>query len=278
MSRSRTSRLKPLLDDLPQGFIVDTAWLKARGIGSKSIHNYVKQGWLERIIRGVYRRPLPTGARSKELPWQAVILSLQHLMGYDVHLGGRDALDLAGHTRFLMLGEGQLVHLYGDVPSWMKRLPSTGKFVLHRTTLFGDDPVGIESDHPVQGQKNWMAGVWRWPMRVSSPERAILEMIADLKSNPDVEYVDIYFQTLEYLRPDLLMKLLKACRSIKTRRLFFVYASIYQYDWTLELDTDQINLGSGPRALVPGGKFHPKYQISLPKSFLDTSYEDDCIF
>ena len=278
MNHSRTPRLKPLLNDLPPGFIVDTAWLKGRGIDAKSIHNYVKQGWIARIVRGIYRRPLPTGTQSTKIPWEVALLSLQRLMSYKVHLGGRDALNLAGFAHFIMMGEGQQVHFYGNAPSWLKRLPTTGKIILHQSTLFGDNPVGIVDRNPVTYRKDWTAEVWRWPIRASCPERAILELIADLRGNSDFEYVELYFQSLTSLRPKLLMTLLKACRSVKVRRLFFVYADLYQHIWRKELDIDQIDFGSGPRALVPGGKFHPTYQISLPEYFLDTSYEDDCIF
>ncbi len=55
----------------------------------QELHNYVKQGWIKRVVRGVYQRPLPHQEESEELSWQVVLLSLQQLMGYDVYLGGR---------------------------------------------------------------------------------------------------------------------------------------------------------------------------------------------
>ncbi len=270
MSQPRKYRLKSLLDDLPQGFIADTAWIKARGIDSKSIHNYVEQGWLEKIIWGVYLRPLPTSAGEKKLPWQIALLSMQHLMGYDVHLGGENALNFLSRGNFSVPGEERQVHLYGNVPSWIKRLPTTGEFILHKSTLFGDNSAGIADRHQISYKRDLAADVWQWPMRISLPERAVLEMIADLQANSDFAYVGLYFQSLRHhLRPELLMKLLKACRSIKVRRLFFAYADIYQYSWRKDLDTSQIDFGSGPRVLVPGGKLHPIYQISLPRNFSD---------
>lgn len=276
---SRTSRLKLLLNDLPPGFIVDTAWLRAREIDSKSIHRYVNQGWIERIVRGVYRRPLPESAPNRhKLSWEAVLVSLQQLMGYSVHLGGKDALNFAGYSHYVMMGKSQRVHFYGDAPSWLKRLPMTDHIVLHRPTLFGGDPVGIVDSTTPHKEISWTVGVWNWPIKVSCPERAILELIAKLPGSISFEYVEQIFEILMTLRPELLMALLKACRSVKVRRLFFVYADLYQHPWRKHLDTDQIDFGSGPRALVPGGKFHPTYHISLPEFFIDTSYEDDCIF
>ena len=48
MNRQRTPRLKPLLDRVPPGFMVDTPWLRRQGIDPKSIHDYVARGWLKR--------------------------------------------------------------------------------------------------------------------------------------------------------------------------------------------------------------------------------------
>ncbi len=220
LSISKTLRLKALLDDLPPEFIVDTAWLKGRGIDSKFIHNYVKQGWIKRVVRGVYQHPLPHQEESEELSWQVVLLSLQQLMGYDVHLGGRDALDQSGFVHFLMLGKWQYIHFYGNVPSWLNRLPTTDKIIVQRSTLFGGDSVGIIDHYSPEFNREWTANVWQWPIRISSPERAILELIARLRRNSDFEYVSKYFESLIELRPKLLMMLLKACRSIKKETVF----------------------------------------------------------
>ena len=57
MNQQKTPRLKPLLDRVPPGFMVDTPWLRGQGIDPKSIHDYVARGWLKRVLRGVYRRP-----------------------------------------------------------------------------------------------------------------------------------------------------------------------------------------------------------------------------
>ena len=265
MSQSRIPRLKPLLDVLPPGFIVDTPWLKARGIDAKSIHDYVARGWIERVVRGVYRRPLPNSARADKLSWQVVLLSLQRLKGCKVHLGGESALDFAGHVHYLGLGGARRVHFYGDAPSWLKRLPITEQIVLHRSTLFGADPVGVEDTDALADESGWAVDVWRWPIRASCSERAILEAIDELPGNASFELLDRIFEGLVGLRPKRLMTLLAACRSIKVRRLFFVFADRHEHGWRKYLETERIDFGSGPRALVQGGRFHPTYRISLPE-------------
>ena len=265
MSHERKPRLKPLLDAVPPGFVVDTAWLKARGIDSKSIHDYAARGWMERVVRGVYRRPLPNGTHKDNLSWQVVLLSLQRLKGCSVHLGGESALEFAGHAHYLSLGGTPRVHLYGDAPSWLKRLPTAEKLVLHRCTLFGGNPAGVGAADGAGEYAGWAEDVWRWPVRASFPERAILEAIDELPGNTSFERLDRIFEGLVGLQPKRLMAVLAACRSVKVRRLFFVFADRHEHGWRKYLDTGRIDFGSGPRALVEGGKFHPTYGVSLPE-------------
>ena len=247
---------------------MDTAWLKARSIDAKSIHDYATRGWIERVVRGVYRRPLPNGAQADELSWQVVLLSLQRLKGNSVHLGGESALDFAGHVHYLSLGGTRRVHFYGDAPPWVKRLPIAEQIVLHRPTLFGGDPVGVDDADGLDEENGWAVDVWRWPLMASCPERAILEAIDELPNSASFEQLDRVFEGLTGLRPKRLMTLLAACRSIKVRRLFFVFADRHEHGWRKYLETERIDFGSGPRALVPGGRFHPTYGVSVPEFLL----------
>ena len=269
MGHSRTPRLKPFLDKVPPGFLVDSRWLKAHGIESKSIHRYVSRGWLERVIRGVYRRPLPESVDfASEVSWESVLLSLQQILAHDVHLGGESALELAGYSHYLRLGGPQNVHFYGDVPAWLKRLPTKTKIVVHRRSLFDNDPIGIgDSDRDAQESRG-AVNIWRWPIRASSPERAILEALNELRSEAGFDNLDKIFESLTMLRPKLLMTLLTVCRSVKVRRLFFVFADRHQHAWRKHLAASAIDFGTGPRALVDGGKIDPVYRIYVPGHFV----------
>ncbi len=249
--------------------MVDTPWLRARGIDSKSIHDYVARGWLERLVRGVYRRPVPEGALGDHKEsWAIPLLSLQWLMNYAVHLGGESALDMAGHAHYLSLGGRSRVQFYGEVPSWLKRLPMQTEIVVRRRTLFGDDPIGIDDAAPGAAGTLQTVDVWRWPLKTSSPERAILEALDELPRNATFESVDRVFEGLVSLRPGQLAELLTACRSVKVRRLFFVFADRHRHAWRKHLDTSGIDFGSGPRALMKGGRLHPAYRIHVPQEFL----------
>ena len=269
MGHQRKQRLKPLLDKVPPGFIVDTPWLRAQGLDPKSIHDYVARGWLERVIRGVYRRPLPEGVQSAHEPsWEVSLLSLQRLMGYDVHLGGESALDFGGYAHFLRLRRQPRVHLYGAVPSWLRRMPVQTQVVVRQRTLFGDDPIGIHDADRHERPSRPMLDVWRWPVRASSPERAILEALDELPHRASFENLDKVFEGLTSLRPKQLMALLTTCRSVKVRRLFLVFADKHQHRWRKHLDTSKIDIGSGPRALAVGGKLHPTYLIYVPEGLV----------
>ena len=274
MDQSRKQRLKPLLDKVPPGFVIDTRWLKAQGIDPKSIHDYVSRGWLERIVRGVYRRPVPEGVeRVSEVSWEIALLSLQRIMESDVHLGGETALEMAGYSHYLSLGGLARVHLYGSAPAWLHRIPTKTKIVVHRRTLLGEDPAGIGDSSRDMQEGGLAVNVWRWPIRSSSPERAILEALDELPNKASFDNVGKIFEALTTLRPGLLTTLLAQCRSVKVRRLFFVFADRYRHPWRKYVDTSKTYLGSGPRALVKGGVLHPKYRIYVPREFVPRSEE-----
>jgi len=286
MSHQRTPRLKPFLDRVPPGFLVDTAWLKRFGIDSKSIHNYAERGWLERMAHGVYRRPLPHADQAgrpivrTETDWQLPLLSIQWIMGHDVHLGGLSAVGFHGLAHYLPLGGGERVYLYGEVPSWLARLPGKAQFVVRSRVLFGENHAGVENAEyqfesaPGAGHGPTMSP-WRWPIMVSSPERAILEALNDLPVRATFDNLDMIFQGLVNLRPERLTTLLRACRSIKAKRLFFVFADRHAHAWTKYLDKSAIDLGSGPRALVKGGKLHPVYRIYVPAELLPRGKDEN---
>ena len=69
-------------------------------------------------------------------------------------------------------------------------------------------------------------------------------------------------------RPKQLMTLLTVCRSVKAQRLNFVFADRHQHAWRKHMDTSVFDFGTGPLALVDGGKIHPVYRIYMPGHFV----------
>ena len=69
---------------------------------------------------------------------------------------------------------------------------------------------------------------------------------------------------LANLSPGRLQKLLRDCRSVKVKRLFFYFADRHQHAWLKRLDKEAIDLGQGKRMLVKGGKLDKNYLITVP--------------
>lgn len=270
-ARHKTEKLKPLLDDVPPGFLVDAAWLVARNIDRKSIYDYAKRGWLESVVRGLYRRPLTSADNPDSVnSWKNPVLSMQRLMHYDIHVGGKTALALHGHTHYVNLGDRETVYLYGnDIPTWLKRLPTHHVFETRSRGLFGGDAVrtGIEETT----DRSTAFSDSRWPLTASSPERAILELINELPKKETFDNVDALFQGLTNLRPQRLDEMLALCKSVKVKRLFFVFADRHHHAWRKHLDPSAYDLGSGPRALVEDGRIHPVYRVFVPKDYVPTA-------
>jgi hypothetical protein len=195
-------------------------------------------------------------------------------MKYDFHVGGMTALTLEGHDHYLALGRSSNVYLYGNAPKWLLKFPVDARFHLRRRQLFGADPVGIENLQFDPAAQN-APGPWNWPLRQSSPERAILEALNELPDNESFHKIDMVFQGLAALRPGRLNRLLKTCKSVKVKRLFFLFSDRHQHRWLPHIDREEIDLGKGPRSLVEGGRYAAAYQLMVPHRFARSPNDED---
>lgn len=274
MTGQKYGNVKNLLEAVPPGFIVDSAWLEANGIGRRSVYDYVQQGWLERLARGVFRRPAPRALASEKIDWKSCVLSMQHIMRYPVHLGGMTALALQGHNHYLALGDKAPVWLYGaDVPNWLKKLPLDAPLEIRSRNLFTDPELGKAEARGEQRPDNTGSLPWDWALRMSAPERAVVEALDELPDHESFHNLDMAFEGLTTLRPKLLASLLNDCRKIKVRRLFFVFADRHGHAWRKRLNPEDFDLGRGDRALVKGGRIHPRYRIVVPETFAEAGNE-----
>jgi hypothetical protein len=250
--------------------------MERQGYSSSLRSQYVSAGWLEQPARGTYKRPWGT------LSWQQVVISLQVLLQQPLIVGGRTALDLQGFSHYVSAQGPQTIHLYGrePPPGWLNKLPLKETFRFHKSqTLFKSDPVtkgltslawdvetnvGSSNDslHGTLTRLPW--GQWNWPLTVSTPERALFELLDELPNHESFHQVDMLVEGLRTLSPRRLEKLLADCRSIKVKRLFFFFADRHQHAWLKRIDRSQIDLGTGKRMLVKGGRLDPVYQITVP--------------
>jgi hypothetical protein len=262
MAERTKGKLNQLEHLLPEGRIVDSAWLNARGYSSSLRTQYVQGGWLAQPARQVYSR------NGKSLSWQQVVVSLQEVLDLDLVVGGRTALELQGFAHYLPQ-ETKEVHLYGPhrPPTWLNKLSVGVRFVWHNSELLfrrrttHEKSEGHESLHAVT--QPW--GQWEWPLRISSPEQAVLELLNELPDHETFQEVDKLFEGLVNLSPQRLEKLLRDCHSVKVKRLFFFFAERHQPAWLKHVHKDSVDLGKGKRMLVRGGRLNRANLITVPE-------------
>jgi hypothetical protein len=287
MGQRTKGKLNWLQRNLPEGLVVDAAWLQRQGFSSALRSKYASRGWLEQVARGVYRRPpasLPPSEKNSGSRWQNVVVSLQMILERPVVVGGRTALELQGFAHYLSVAGQREVHLYGDevLPAWVGKLKLDTKFVFHNARkLFKNRPLvghvggltgkleasdapGTESLRSDLVRQNW--GQWNWPLTMSAPERAVLELLNEVPERETFHQADMLMEGLRNLSPRKLQTLLVDCRSVKVKRLFFWFAERHNHAWLPKLDRKDVDLGSGKRMLVRGGRLDSKFNITVPEN------------
>ncbi len=205
-----------LLNNVSHEQPINLAGLADNGISAALAAHYARSGWLERIGVGVYRL---AGAR---LDRDQCLLFLQSRWP-GLHVGGKTALAWQGIRHFL--SEKEVLTLWGDrqddLPHWFTaRFPSS----YSSQTLFSESV----SKRGIFTPPDLMPGV-----AVSTRERALLELLRDVKSAGDLDEARQLFFATAGLRLAEIGAMLEGCRSVRTVRLFLVLAKQAE---TIDLD------------------------------------------
>lgn len=256
---SHKHRLKELL---PYGMLATKKWLAAQGLGAHALDNAVKTETLLSLANGVYSQ------YSRSVSWQGVVASIQRMDKDDLEsvppvvVGGLSALNLSGLAHYLSLGDKPHIHLYaqGSLPTWLSRLSLPMEFEGHRTSRLW--PEWVLQDKAFHKEHEWRAELP--PVYFSCPEKAVLELLMDLPDAVTFEHADELTQGLVNLSPRKLDLLLKACKSVKVKRLFLWFGKRQNYPWIGKLDVAKYDLGSGNRVVAEGGKLNAEYSITVP--------------
>jgi hypothetical protein len=265
MGDSKNEKLNRLLETLGDTTLVSSRWLRANGYPSNLVARYMAGGWLQSPARAVYLR------KGGKPTWEGLLRALQRLERLPLHVGGRFALAHQGHEHYLRLGEHATLTLYGPakLPAWASKLPlrerlqACGKGPFDWPSLsFGPDT--LDGALNARGLERTSEGTSAAGVVFSTPERAILELCDEKPDGALVHEVNALMQGLATLRPQLVSALLEHCKSIKAKRLFLALADRHRHAWLAHVSLQDVDLGSGKRVLVPGGKLNAKYQITLP--------------
>ncbi|MGK8436785.1 type IV toxin-antitoxin system AbiEi family antitoxin domain-containing protein [Ectopseudomonas hydrolytica] len=222
IGNSRHKVIKRLQAELPRGTPFDLAVLSQFGVSPQLAAHYADAGWLVRLAQGVYAFP-----NDDFEVYGALKLLQQRVPG--LHVGGKSALALQGVRH--NLGRDTLV-LWGDnrfaLPTWFtSRFPA--RYAYARLFDWPDTPLASSTLTTPPGLPNHL--------RVSAPERAVLELLYEVGVKQSLEEARNVFDGLRSPRKDVLGQLLSCCTSVKTVRLFLTWAretSLVDVDALLE--------------------------------------------
>lgn len=186
---------------------LDLASLAKHGVSPALAAHYARSGWLERLGTGVYRF---SGSR---LDRDQCLLFLQSKVP-GLHVGGKTALAWQGIRHFLSPVDG--LSLWGDrhaaLPAWF-----ISEFSSSYRSLALFNPATVSKGLFTPPDVN--PGVL-----VSVRERAVLELLRDVRTSSDLEEAHQLFFATQGLRLVVLGQLLEGCSSVKTVRLFLLWA------------------------------------------------------
>lgn len=248
------TKINQILPKWPKNTIATASWFHEQGIPGDLVSYYRRSGWINGFGRGAAIKNGDT------VEWFGGMYALQGQLHLPIHPGGKTALILQGYGHYVPLGRERIV-LFTQrgvrVPLWFTQNEWPINLHIFKTNLF---PFGY-----TVGLKKIDMG--NFSISVSTPERAIMEVLYCLPSKESPDETKYLMEGLATLQPDVVIELLKACTSVKVKRTFMVLAEIEQHSWLKHIDTTSIDFGSGKRSLIQGGYYNPHYQITVPPTW-----------
>ncbi|MFN8578842.1 MAG: type IV toxin-antitoxin system AbiEi family antitoxin domain-containing protein [Candidatus Sericytochromatia bacterium] len=226
-------------------------YLESNGFYRQLLNKYVHSNWLERIGKGAYIK------KGDKIDLFGALNAIQEQLELPIYIGGKTALLIQGLGHYIN-DNIPYIELYSlnssRLPNWFLEYNWETEIIYSTSNLFGKEIIGLE--------RKDISSV---SILISSPERAIFELLNNL--NNRISFYETYkiFENLYNLRPELLNELLSKCESIKVKRLFLYFSEKSDHFWFEDLDLSRINLGSGKREIYKNGILDKKYLITVPK-------------
>lgn len=252
-----SSKIQKLLKELPNNTVATTSWLVKQGISAQLRKRYEGSGWLKSIGYGAYSK------LDDEPDVFGGIYALQYQLQLHVHVGALSALDIKDGAHFVPKNpDKRPVYLFShsryrqvQLPKWfITNFPMSIKY---DRRLF-DDLTGVEK-HNMND----------FSIRASSTERALFEMLSLVPKVVSFEHASLLFEGKEYLRAELVQKLLESCRIDVLKRLYLYFIEAHNLSVRKKLKMNKINLGRGLRVIAGGKCYSEKYDLMLPKLIQD---------
>jgi hypothetical protein len=241
-----------MLRQWPRGTVAAQTWLESQGVYRQLARTYLQSAWVERVGRGAYK------LAGDKVAWTGGLYAIQHHLKLPIHAAAKTALELQGYAHFLPIGKSATVWIFGNpdtrLPTWFQTHDWEARVRYVATDLFPSQR------HAGLTEKQ----MGTYSIRLASPERAMMEVLSLVPQQSDFEGAHLLMEGLGTLRPKLLQQLLESCRSVKVKRIFMHLADRCGHAWLEKIDKSKIDLGKGKRVVVAGGKFDPKYGITVP--------------
>jgi len=175
MTRLNSKKLNYLLSYQPYGIFLTTEWFHKHKYSKQIVSHYSQNGWLQKIGEGAYLR------LNEKKNWLGAVCALQQQLKLPIHIAALTALELNGIAQNLIFNEDQSNIILFNTTTQKQRLPKWFRetFLYHhyyQHNLF-ENEVGLE-------QKEIDA----IPITLSSPERAILELLDLVPNHFDYEH------------------------------------------------------------------------------------------
>jgi hypothetical protein len=256
MNNQNRQKARNLLAGWRQNTLASSAWLQSKGISRFLITYYVKSGWLKSESRGVYSR------LDDKVEWPGVVYALQQDFPGIYYIGARSALQFAGLAHFIPMKSKPFLFLFSKPPCYAKTTPkwfiqaikNKANFLVTSKKIFANNNLGLETSE-----------FMTIPLLVSSPERAILELLAIAPQKDTITNADYIMQGMGQLRHKLMQQLLESCTHKTAKRLFLHFAEKYNLPILDSIDLSKINLGTGRIQIAKGSRYDSKYHISVPE-------------
>lgn len=245
------TQIKQIFIDWKDGEVHGRTWFEQKHVSLRSILKQCQEGFLVKIGPSAFMK------KGDELTWQALVRFIQVELKIPVHVSGRSALELQGVSHYLAMGKLTPTLLSYEIkrlPSWVFSVSNAFELKFNKSNIFGAE------NHLVEITEN-NARIW-----ASCRELAILELITELDLKNGLETVENYMNSLMTLRPAVLQQILVESESVLAKRVFLYVAEKLHMPFLKELDLSQINLGTGKRVVVEGGKLDKKYLITVDRT------------
>jgi hypothetical protein len=254
MATQNEAKLKTLFKILQPGLVVTGKWLEKHGISRDLQKHYLKNGWMQPIGRGAYKKP------DDKVEWPGAMNAIQKQLKIKVHVGALSALSLHGYSHYIRMSDETLYvlsPLKTNLPKWFTDYNWNLK-VNHKHTSFIPEGLGV-TEYEVN----------KIQVAISTPERAILECLLLAPDNMDLVECYQIMEGLVNLKPKLVNELLQNCNSVQVKRLFLYMADKAKHQWLKFLKTEDIDIGKGNRLISEKGVYNSRYLISIPKELAE---------